>query len=155
MNRLKNLVRLIFVSLLLISVLYVNSSAQTYPKNVQVVVKKGVDKDYNRLIEQNASVILTQINQQSPQVFDLPQSIKDDEGSYGLKELKELLINTGIKVSKDIFETDILIISIPPKRSDEIETIYPLQISTVLPLIEEYKIKKVIFINNEYVIYKF
>jgi hypothetical protein len=109
MNRLKNLVRLIFVSLLLISVLYVNSSAQTYPKNVQVVVKKGVDKDYNRLIEQNASVILTQINQQSPQVFDLPQSIKDDEGSYGLKELKELLINTGIKVSKDIFETDILI----------------------------------------------
>lgn len=82
--------------------------AQNYPKNVQVVIIKGVDKEFNRLIEQNASVILTQINQQSAAQFDLPQNIKSGEGLNGLSELKQLLTNTGFKVSKELFETDIL-----------------------------------------------
>lgn len=100
-----------FVFLVCLSVVFIaqTAKAQSYPKSVQVVILKGVDKDYNRLIEQNASVILSQINQLSPSGFDLPQNIKNGEGANGLAELKELLLNTGFKVTKEIVETDLLI----------------------------------------------
>lgn len=46
------------------------------------------------------------------------------------------------------FNTDVLIISIPPKRIDNIEEIFPQQINQVIQYIHKLKIPKVIFISS-------
>ena len=46
------------------------------------------------------------------------------------------------------FETDVLIISIPPRRIDGIERIFPTQIAQLIPVILKAGIKKVIFISS-------
>ena len=46
------------------------------------------------------------------------------------------------------FETDVLIISIPPRRIDGIERIFPAQIAQLIPVILKAGIKKVIFISS-------
>lgn len=46
------------------------------------------------------------------------------------------------------FETDVLIISIPPRRIDGIEGIFPAQIAQLIPVILKAGIKKVIFISS-------
>lgn len=46
------------------------------------------------------------------------------------------------------FETDVLVISIPPRRIDGIERIFPAQIAQLIPLILKYGIRKVIFISS-------
>lgn len=46
------------------------------------------------------------------------------------------------------FETDVLIISIPPRRIDGIEQIYPTQIGLIIPYILKFAISKVIFISS-------
>ncbi len=46
------------------------------------------------------------------------------------------------------FETDVLIISIPPRRIEGIERIFPAQIAQLIPLILKYGIRKVIFISS-------
>lgn len=48
----------------------------------------------------------------------------------------------------DFFKTDILIISIPPKRIPDIENIYPAQLEQIIQLIIRYEIKKVIFFSS-------
>lgn len=48
----------------------------------------------------------------------------------------------------DFFETDVLIISIPPRRIDGIEKIFPAQIGQLLPFILKSGIQKVIFISS-------
>ncbi len=45
-------------------------------------------------------------------------------------------------------ETDVLIISIPPRRIDGIERIFPAQITQLIPLILKSGVKKVIFISS-------
>jgi len=46
------------------------------------------------------------------------------------------------------FETDVLIISIPPRRIDGIERIFPAQIAQLIPIILKSEIQKVIFISS-------
>jgi len=46
------------------------------------------------------------------------------------------------------FEADVLIVSIPPRRIDAIERIFPAQIGQLIPFILRYKIEKVIFISS-------
>ena len=48
----------------------------------------------------------------------------------------------------DFFKTDVLIISIPPRRIKEIEQIFPAQISSLIPFIQKSGIQKVIFISS-------
>jgi hypothetical protein len=48
----------------------------------------------------------------------------------------------------DFFKTDVLIISIPPRRIKGIEQIFPTQISILLPFILKSEIQKVIFISS-------
>lgn len=48
----------------------------------------------------------------------------------------------------DFFNTDVLFINIPPKRIQEIEKIYPAQISQLIPHILKNKIGKVIFVSS-------
>jgi nucleoside-diphosphate-sugar epimerase len=46
------------------------------------------------------------------------------------------------------FETDVLVIAIPPRRIDEIERIFPTQIAQLIPIILKSGIRKVIFISS-------
>jgi len=46
------------------------------------------------------------------------------------------------------FETDVLIISIPPRRIDGIERVFPAQIAQLIPVILKAGIQKVIFISS-------
>jgi nucleoside-diphosphate-sugar epimerase len=46
------------------------------------------------------------------------------------------------------FNCDVLIISIPPRRIEGIERIFPAQIAQLIPLILKHKIRKVIFISS-------
>ncbi len=46
------------------------------------------------------------------------------------------------------FNTDVLIISIPPRRVENIEEIFPKQIKQVIHYIEKLKIKKVLFLSS-------
>lgn len=46
------------------------------------------------------------------------------------------------------FDTDVLIISIPPRRSANVETVFPAQIQHLITCIEEANIEKVIFISS-------
>ncbi|MDA3928954.1 MAG: hypothetical protein PF541_08325 [Prolixibacteraceae bacterium] len=75
-------------------------------------------------------------------------------------KLKEMS-NNGIAVSQillneksilvgneNFFQTDILFINIPPRRILGIELAYPNQVKQLLPYIQQYKIKKVIFISS-------
>lgn len=48
----------------------------------------------------------------------------------------------------DFFNTDILYINFPPRRIKGIESIYPAQVSHLLPFIEKNKIEKVIFVSS-------
>lgn len=56
---------------------------------------------------------------------------------------------TGLETDNtSFFETDALIISIPPRRIDGIERIFPAQIAQLIPVILKYEIRKVIFISS-------
>ena len=46
------------------------------------------------------------------------------------------------------FETDVLIISIPPRRIDGIELIYPAQIGAIIPYLLRFGVGKVVFISS-------
>ena len=48
----------------------------------------------------------------------------------------------------DFFKTDLLYINFPPKRVENIETIYPAQIEKLIPRIVENNIRNVIFISS-------
>lgn len=48
----------------------------------------------------------------------------------------------------DFFKTDVLIISIPPRRIKGIEQIFPAQIRNLIPFIQQSGIQKVIFISS-------
>lgn len=48
----------------------------------------------------------------------------------------------------NFFNTDVLIIAIPPKRIDDIETVFPLQIKQIIQYIKNLKIGNVLFISS-------
>ena len=83
------------------------------------------------------------------------------KGSVTTSEKFELLRSSGIVPYRivlndseillddyDFFETDVLIISIPLRRIDGIERIFPAQITQLIPIILKHGIKKVIFISS-------
>jgi len=93
--------------ILLISLLFVSSvtDAQIQPK---VLIGKGIEKELDRLIEQNATVILQAVNNFKGSDFVLPQQIINGDGNQGFTELKELLINTRFSVTDEVIEADLL-----------------------------------------------
>ena len=46
------------------------------------------------------------------------------------------------------FDTDVLMISIPPKRIENIDTVFSAQITRIVEKIKEYNVKKVVFISS-------
>lgn len=83
------------------------------------------------------------------------------KGSVTSVEKLGLLMNEGISPYQlilgessvhipdpDFFDCDVLIISIPPRRIDGIEQVFPAQIAQLVPFILKYGIQKVIFISS-------
>jgi hypothetical protein len=67
----------------------------------------------------------------------------------GIQPYRVVLSPENISVSQpDFFNCDILIISIPPRRIEGIEEIFPLQIKQLISEIIRYNIQKVIFISS-------
>jgi nucleoside-diphosphate-sugar epimerase len=67
----------------------------------------------------------------------------------GVVPYRIVLNDTDIEVDDPaFFETDVLIISIPPRRIDGIERIFPAQIAQLIPVILKAGIQKVIFISS-------
>lgn len=46
------------------------------------------------------------------------------------------------------FETDLLIVSIPPRRTEDVERVFPARIAQLIPYLEKYKIQRVLFISS-------
>jgi nucleoside-diphosphate-sugar epimerase len=67
----------------------------------------------------------------------------------GIVPYRIVLNDAGIEIDDPtFFETDVLIISIPPRRIDGIERIFPTQIAQLIPIILKSGIRKVIFISS-------
>ena len=67
----------------------------------------------------------------------------------GIMPYQIVLNESEVKIDDlSFFETDVLIISIPTKRIDGIERIFPAQIAQLIPLILKSEIRKVIFISS-------
>jgi len=67
----------------------------------------------------------------------------------GVQAYQIILSDDSIQISDyAFFDCDVLIISIPPRRIDEIERVYPAQIGQLIPEILRAEIKKVIFISS-------
>ncbi|MDX9883876.1 MAG: hypothetical protein RBS73_17580 [Prolixibacteraceae bacterium] len=49
---------------------------------------------------------------------------------------------------KSFFQTDLVIIAIPPKRVNQVEFIFPQQIRCLIELLEAYKVPRVLFISS-------
>lgn len=66
-----------------------------------------------------------------------------------ISPFRVLIDETGIETDDtSFFETDVLIISIPPRRIEGIERIFPAQIAQLIPVILKNEIRKVIFISS-------
>lgn len=67
----------------------------------------------------------------------------------GIVPYRIVLSENNLEVDEPaFFETDVLIIAIPPSRIDEIERIFPTQIAQLIPIILKSGIRKVIFISS-------
>jgi len=67
----------------------------------------------------------------------------------GILPYQVVLNETSVHIPEaDFFDCDVLIISIPPRRIDGIERIFPAQIAQLIPLIVNHGIQKVIFISS-------
>lgn len=67
----------------------------------------------------------------------------------GIVPYRIVLNDAGVEVDDPgFFETDVLIISIPPRRIDGVERIFPTQIAQLIPIILKSGIRKVIFISS-------
>lgn len=77
-----------------------------------------------------------------------PEKFSDLRTS-GIAPYRIVLSDTEAEVDDlAFFETDVLIISIPPRRVDGIERIFPAQIAQLIPIILKSEIRKVIFISS-------
>src|SRR5665648_87868 len=78
----------------------------------------------------------------SPEKFDLL-------GDSGISPYRIVLSDSEAIVDDPIFfEADVLIISIPPRRIEGIEHIFPAQIGQIIPFILKSGIRKIIFISS-------
>ncbi len=69
--------------------------------------------------------------------------------NYGIKPYRIALTETSVEIDDvGFFDTDVLIISLPPRRIEAISRIYPAQITQLLPFVLRAGIKKVIFISS-------
>lgn len=67
----------------------------------------------------------------------------------GIVPYQIVLNHTDVEIDDHaFFETDVLIISIPPRRIDGIERIFPTQIAQLIPIILKSGIRKVIFVSS-------
>jgi nucleoside-diphosphate-sugar epimerase len=67
----------------------------------------------------------------------------------GILPYRVVLDNSDIEVDDTaFFEADVLIVSIPPRRIDGIERVFPAQIAQLVPVILKAGIQKVIFISS-------
>ena len=67
----------------------------------------------------------------------------------GILPYQMVLNETSVHIPEsDFFDCDVLIISIPPRRIEGIERIFPAQIAQLVPFLLKYKIRKVIFISS-------
>jgi nucleoside-diphosphate-sugar epimerase len=67
----------------------------------------------------------------------------------GILPYQVVLNETSVEISKpDFFDCEVLIISVPPRRIEGIERIFPAQIGHVIPLIIKAGIRKMIFISS-------
>ncbi|MBL7969233.1 MAG: NAD(P)-binding domain-containing protein [Prolixibacteraceae bacterium] len=86
--------------------------------------------------------------------FDVKGSVTSPEKlelleREGIQPYRVVLNHDSCSVSNpDFFNCDILIISIPPRRMEGIEEIFPLQIKQLIPEIIRCNIQKVIFISS-------
>ena len=86
--------------------------------------------------------------------FLVKGSVTSTEKLTLLKEsgiLPYRIVLNGSEASVDeetFFETDVLIISVPPRRVDGIEQIYPAQVGLIIPYLLKFGIGKVIFISS-------
>lgn len=73
----------------------------------------------------------------------------DSLKTAGILPFRVMIDESGIETDNtSFFETDVLIISIPPRRIEGIERIFPAQIAQLIPVILKYEIRKVIFISS-------
>jgi nucleoside-diphosphate-sugar epimerase len=67
----------------------------------------------------------------------------------GILPYQVVLNETSVDISKpDFFDCEVLIISVPPRRIEGIERIFPAQIGHIIPLIIKAGIRNVIFISS-------
>jgi len=67
----------------------------------------------------------------------------------GIVPYRIVLNDAGVEVDDPgFFETEVLIISIPPRRIEGVERIFPTQIAQLIPIILKSGIRKVIFISS-------
>jgi nucleoside-diphosphate-sugar epimerase len=67
----------------------------------------------------------------------------------GILPYKIILSDSGVIIDNpDFFDAEVLIISIPPRRVEGIERIFPAQIGQIIPFILKFGIQKVIFISS-------
>lgn len=67
----------------------------------------------------------------------------------GISPYQVILNDSEASVTDEtFFETDVLIISVPPRRIEGIEQIYPTQVGFIIPYILKFGISKVIFISS-------
>jgi len=48
----------------------------------------------------------------------------------------------------EFFKTDMVIVSIPPRRTDDVELVFPAQIGQLIHYLEEYKVPRVLFVSS-------
>jgi len=78
----------------------------------------------------------------NPEKFDL---LRTEE----IQPYQLVLNETSVQISNpDFFDCDVLIISIPPRRIDGIERVFPAQIAQLVPFVLKHGIRKVIFISS-------
>ncbi len=69
--------------------------------------------------------------------------------NLGIQAYQIVLNETNFELSSEVFfDCDVLIISIPPRRIQAIEHIFPAQIGHLIPLIRKSGIQKVLFISS-------
>lgn len=69
--------------------------------------------------------------------------------SAGISPYRVVLTDSGVEIDDvAFFETDVLIVSVPPRRIEGIERVFPAQITQLVPLLLSHGIRKVIFISS-------
>jgi nucleoside-diphosphate-sugar epimerase len=73
----------------------------------------------------------------------------DKLADAGISPYRIVLNDSGASIDNpEFFDTEVLVISIPPRRVEGIERIFPAQIGQIIPFILKYGIQKVIFISS-------